>query len=216
MSGESILDKSTLDKSVMSAEQEALQAELFCSHFPDPFHNPRIDKARSLYRLGYAAQGGCILELGTYHGCGTIALAWGAEAAGRYVQVYTIDPYIKQSGWIGEPYVPEDKGIFLDNVAKAGVTGCVHLVQMGADEALPWWGEQKHAVSVLFWDIGGDRLLGDFIKWHVFVGEGGLFAVHDTSDRKFGFDTVSGIAQAAGVWKFEGQMPGYVYMLRRV
>lgn len=201
----------------LSPEQEGLLAELFMKQFPDPYHNPRMDKARSLYKLAKLAKGGCVVELGTYHGCGAIACAWGTQAAGRHVQVYTVDDYVRKPEWIGNDwYVPEDKGVFLANVERAKVKENVHLIQLDADAAQAWWPSTGHAISLFFWDLGGQRLFDDFVKWHTFVEKGGLFAVHDTGDCKFGFNTVKVIAEAAGAWKFEGQMQGYVYLLRRL
>lgn len=205
------------EKDGMTTAQEDLLADLFMAQFDDKYHNPRMDKFRSLYRLSKLAKGGNILELGTYHGGGAIACGWGAQASGRHVQVYTIDDYVKKKEWIGYGvFVPEDKDVFLKNIEKAGVKEDVHLVQMEADEAQKWWMDNRKPIALLFWDLGGQRLFGDFVKWHTFIEVGGIFAVHDTADCKFGFTTVKNVAEAAGVWKYEGQMPGFVYLLRRL
>lgn len=206
-------DTNSERKDDMTPEQEGLMAELFMAQFPDKYHNSRIDKARSLYRLAKLARVGRILELGTYHGCGAIALAWGAAAGKRNLVVQTCDDFKEKKGWIGEPYGPEDMKIFLGNVARAEVK--VELFNCTEEELYPKWEQWKHPIALLFWDIGGDRLLSDFIKWHSFIAPGGAFAIHDTADCKFGFQQVRAIALATGTWTFERQMPGYVYVLRR-
>ena len=50
-----------------------LLAELFMGKFSDPYNNPRMRKCEALYQMAKEAKGGCIVELGTYRGCGAIA-----------------------------------------------------------------------------------------------------------------------------------------------
>ncbi len=207
---------SRTDRSRLSKRQEALLADLFMEQFPDPYQNPRMDKARSLYKLAREAKGGVIVELGTYHGCGAISLAWGTAAGGK-LPVITIDDYTPKRGWIGEPYGPQDRVKFWNNVHLAGMGKKIELLEMDVDAALEYWIEdiQPAPVALLFWDIGGKRLFEDFLKWSSLIVQGGVFAIHDTADCKFGLDQVRLKAQAAGEWKYEGMLPGYVYVLRR-
>lgn len=206
---------SGIDK--LSTRQESLLADLFMDQFPNQLDNPRMDKARSLYKLAREAVGGVIVELGTYHGCGAISLAWGTSA-GHHLPVFTIDDYLSKNGWIGEAYEPQDREIFWRNVHIAGMGKKIELLEINADAANHGWleGIPASPIALLFWDIGGARLFDDFIKWQSLIVKGGVFAIHDTADKKFGFDQVCLLAQAAGEWKFEGMMPGYVYVLRRL
>jgi hypothetical protein len=201
----------------MTKKQVNLLAELFMGQFPDPYHNPRIDKAISLYTLAQSVKDGVILELGTYHGCGSIALAWGAMKGATVdtipIPVITCDDYTPKRGWIGEPYGPEDKAIFFHNVAKARVK--VSLMEMDESALLAQWAKmQKPFIGLLFWDLGGGRLVSDFERWSPLVMPGGVFAIHDTGDRKFGTSKVIGYAEQHG-WTYEVEMAGFIYVLRR-
>jgi predicted O-methyltransferase YrrM len=59
---------------------------------------------RELFEL--AAVGGTIVEIGTAHGAGTIAMALGAKESGRAFHVYTVDPFegeFSSRGQYGSP-----------------------------------------------------------------------------------------------------------------
>src|SRR5574341_1681203 len=131
--------------SSMSEEQEKLLAELFMGQFHDRYHNPRMDKARSLFALAGEVKSGAIVELGTYHGCGAISLAWGALG----LPVITIDDYTEKKGWIGEPYGPKDRGIFRESIARAGVTIQITLFDMDVDKVSDWWLTVRNDIGLL-------------------------------------------------------------------
>lgn len=124
-------------------------------------------------------EGACIVELGTYHGKGTIALAQGAPEG---IEVITVDDYIEKRGWIGEIYVPEDAQVFYENVRQAGV----HIThsRMNFDDAVSFWNK---SIGLLYWDPGCvDRFENDFWKWSPFVIPGGVFIAKDTPQGHLG------------------------------
>ena len=71
---------------------------------------PRALKCETLYDLAKSVTNGAIVELGTFHATGAIAL-WHGSAAGALATVYTIDDYTFKRGWALEAYVPEDQKV---------------------------------------------------------------------------------------------------------
>jgi len=128
-----------------------------------------------LFDLASEVKEGCIVELGTFHGAGTILLARGTRA-GYGVPVYTVDDYVNKSGWIGEPYCVEDKEIFRTNIREAGAA--VTLINKGFHEAANNWLEP---IGLLYWDPGAkNRFWQDWLDWSVYIVQGGYFVIKDT------------------------------------
>lgn len=200
----------------LTVEQRELLRELFMAGMfkqADEYDNPRMRKAESLYQLATVANGP-ILEIGTYQGCGAISLYWGSQAGTRQ-PVMTCDDYTSKKGWIGESYTTVDKDIFLKNLHRANAK--VRLFQMDASTLLDKWKVRQPWIGLLFWDIGGERLFDDFVRWNAYILPGGVFAIHDTANKAFGFDRVRLLALATGSWECEElPMPGWVYILRRI
>lgn len=182
----------------MRKEQEKFLAR-FMTKFDNPMKNPRMAKCQSLYYLALAASGP-IVELGTYHGCGAIALGFGAKD-GDGVPVFTIDDYQSRKGWAGEPYEPEDEQIAWSHIQEAGVEAWM-IRQSTLESATNWEGMP----SLIFWDTGTYDLEQDFSAWGSLLQPGGIFAVHDTSDRRFGSDKIFGEE-----WTILPELPGYIY-----
>lgn len=136
--------------------------------------------------------GACIVELGTYHGKGTIALAQGVVLSGRDVEVITVDDYQEKKGWIGEIYVPEDAAIFYENVKNAGLH--VTHSRMAFDDAVQLW---TRPIGLLYWDPGCvERFENDWNKWSPFIIPGGVFIAKDTAQGHLG--TVPVLDQVIG------------------
>lgn len=146
---------------------------------------PRADKCHSLYNLAKSAKApGVILELGTYHGCGALALYFGTQAGGR-LQVVTVDDYEEKQGWAGEPYGAADEFTAVQNFINAGVP---------KPEIFMWKAECNaaakgfpHIVSLFWWDLGcANRIEFDVIAWRRRFRDGTLVALHDTADGRLG------------------------------
>ena len=152
-------------------------------------------------------EGSCIVELGTYHGKGTIALAQGVVLSGADVEVITVDDYKEKKGWIGEIYVPEDAQIFYENVKQAGL----HVIhsRMNFDDAAEMW---TRPIGLLYWDPGvPNRFENDWLKWSPFVIPDGVFIAKDTAQGHLG--TFPVIERLEGWERFE--FWGGVSFLRR-
>jgi len=165
--------------------------------FDDPLFQADI-----FYSYAREAEGGCIVELGTYRGRGAIALALGTRD-GNKLRVYTIDDYVERKGWIGEPYGPDDKDAFIANVKAAGLEDDITLLQMDVLEAANTcrhiWEE---GIGLLLWDTGvPDRLKGDFDAWKDYIVPGGVFLMKDAQGYCLGSDEIIAWAEADGTWE---------------
>lgn len=139
----------------------------------------------------------CIVELGTFHGKGCIALAKGAQNG---VEVFTVDDYREKRGWIGEPYSPDDALVFVENVKAAEVH--VTLSRMGFDSAAQSW---TRAVGLLYWDPGiPNRFENDWRSWSPFIVDGGVFIIKDASEGQLGtFPVIERILEGGDWEKFD-------------
>jgi len=172
---------------------------------------PRLAKCDTLYGLAQRS-GGNIVELGTFRGCGSIALAYGARAhLGSDAHVWTIDDYEEKRGWAAEVYLPDDLDICRDNLRSAGVEDTVTVICAEVQAAAAQW---ELPVNLLFWDLGiNGRLAEDFDAWAPHLVVGGTFAIHDTMDRKLGSSQLVERAVASGNWMDGGFLPGGVQVL---
>lgn len=187
-----------------------LLAELFMDQFQNRYHNPRMEKCNVLYRLAQEAQGGAIVEFGTFHGCGAISLAFGSRD-GNGCPVYTIDDYPQERiGWAGERYGSKDEAVFWHNVELAGVS--IQLLKQPVASAVKEWSQPA---SLIFWDTAGDRMLDDFRSWSPYMVPGSLFVMHDTGDKRFGSPQVIQVALREG-WKLGPVFKGaYIVTLQK-
>lgn len=163
-----------------------------------------------LFNLASEVENGCIVELGTFHGAGTIVLARGARA-GYGAPVYTIDDYIEKRGWIGEPYGPKDKAVFRKNIREAGVH--VTLIQKDHHEAARFWNEP---IGYLGWDSGSKKTFWkDWLEWSKHILVGGVAVIRDTAHGDLG--ATIRIPEICATGEFvEEEYVGGVTVLRRV
>lgn len=178
--------------------------------------NPRMDKSETLFALAQEAQGGAIVELGTYLGNGAICLYWGTSK-GHHCPVHTVDPFEDTTGWIGEQYQARNFDIFLDNITRARVK--VTHWRLPSQELAQTWNEP---IALLFWDITGvgveqarENLRLDFFAWSKFIIPGGRYVVHEPGPHRFGGDRLIQEALQSGLWEQPVQWGGYIWSLER-
>jgi len=152
-----------------------------------------------LYQQAREARGGAIVEIGSFHGRSTIALALGSQE-GNGAPVYAIDPYISFTGPLGRKFGPRDKIGFFQNLlftATAPQVWVIHLLSVQASRA---WQEP----IALLW-IDGDHSYGgvkaDFDSWSPFVIPGGVVAFHDSLDSRLGVNQLIGELVETGHYK---------------
>lgn len=173
----------------------------------------RRHKCLALYTLAREAKE-TIVELGTYHGTGTIALAIGARD-GHHAYVYTVDPFDNNVGWIGEHYTESDRNIFNSNLDLAGITSDVALFREHSECLVQKWGDDI-PIDLLFWDIGGNRLYSDYLKWYRHIAHNGLFVAKDLHSWQFGFGACRDHALVNGFIEDKHYPEGCMWCLRKL
>jgi hypothetical protein len=144
----------------------------------------RRSEARCLYELARGtSRDGVIVEIGSYRGLSTIALARGSFQGPR-IPIYTIDPHEPtHNPHLGEEYGPQDNIAFFKNILFSGVTSIVRPINLLSSEAVNGW---KKPISLLW--IDGDHayesVREDFLSWSKFVVPGGWVAFHDAANQE--------------------------------
>src|SRR3990172_4806983 len=138
------------------------------------------DEVDCLYRLGQINHcNGVIVEIGSWKGKSTIALARGAARA-HNAKVYAIDPHkpLPEEG-----YSEDTEAAFMANIKKAGVESRVVPMIMSSEQAAEGWNQPIR----LLWIDGDHRYEPtrlDFTLWEPHVVQGGIVAMHDTIRKK--------------------------------
>jgi len=137
-----------------------------------------------LHDLAKEAGGGCIVEIGSFHGRSTVALAMGSQT-GQKAPVYAVDPYLQFVGPLGGAFGPHDKARLLQNLIMTGTAASVWLVHLPSIQAARGWQDP----IALLW-IDGDHtyegVKADFEAWAPLVIPGGIVAFHDSLDPRLG------------------------------
>ncbi|MFQ5577488.1 MAG: class I SAM-dependent methyltransferase [Anaerolineae bacterium] len=158
----------------------------------------QISPAESLLLFEMASQvdSGCIVEVGSYRGRSTVALALGSQA-GSGAPVYAIDPHEPFEGALGGSFGPQDRVEFFKNVLRTGVGHTIRLVNLDSAVVSKGW-DRKIA---LLWIDGNheyEAVKKDFECWEPFVIQGGIIAFHDSTTPDLGPARVIADAIAGG------------------
>lgn len=122
-------------------------------------------------------ESGVIVEIGSFKGKSTIALAVGSKSAGRE-KIYAIDPHLG-SKVIGKKFSGPTYKTFLTNLRAAKVRDWVVPIRKFSFEAIKTW---RKPIRLLF--IDGNHSYAavrrDILDWEPWVVPGGVIACHDT------------------------------------
>lgn len=169
-------EPATVDSSTVPDSRERLLD--LRSVVPDIYsmqEGPTLEDAEALFRAAAAAEAGCIVEIGSHRGQGTLALCAGSSA-GAKLPVYAIDPHEDIAGAPGIKRGAEERAAFFRNFAKTDLIRYVRLVDMPSTVAATDW---REPVSMLV--IAGDRRRGsiaaDFAAWQPHLRPGAIVAV---------------------------------------
>jgi predicted O-methyltransferase YrrM len=147
-------------------------------------------EAALLTRLASEVDEGCIVEIGSYRGMSTIALAKGAR-----VPVYAIEPHEEFTGVLGGAFGAADRRAFFENLLHAGVVEQVRLVNLSSEVVAPGW---RLPVGLLW--IDGDHryeaVRRDFECWEPHLR--GVVAFHDAIQPTLGPARLIGELLASG------------------
>lgn len=139
---------------------------------------------RELYSLAKAASpDGVIVEVGSYRGASTIALAQGS-LDGPQIPVFAIDPhdFVSMTGY---QYAMHDSAAFMQHMLIAGVAHLVRPVTLFSYEVYDGW---RRPISLLWLD--GDHtyegVKQDFERFSPHLLPQAPIAFHDAKAKKFG------------------------------
>lgn len=122
---------------------------------------------------------GVILEIGSYKGRSTVALALGSKE-GSNIPVYTIDTFCHFHPENGTAAPTEFFNDFLANINNSGVSDIVHPIAKASDEAAKDWN-----LPIAFLFIDGDhsyeQVKKDYYNYSKFIVKGGVVAFHDVA-----------------------------------
>ena len=157
-----------------------------------------------LFELASQVSSGCIVEIGSYRGRSTVALALGS-LQNEKVPVYAIEPHETFKGILGGDFCPNDRAYFFKNILRTGVGQIVHLINLNSEVASKGWNKD---ITLLF--IDGDHhweaVKRDFHCWEPFVNKDGLILFHDSLDLNLGPSKVIADAVSSGRWELIRQV----------
>lgn len=137
-----------------------------------------------LQDLARSVSVGVIVEIGSYQGKSTIALAQGSSQGAKH-EVFAIEPHEQFIGIYGAKFGPEDRQAFYEHVAASGLGQYIRLVSL----------KSKMAASIfdgsigLLWIDGDHSLIGvtqDFETWYKRLSPKGVIAFDDATDPNGG------------------------------
>ncbi|MGP8068317.1 MAG: class I SAM-dependent methyltransferase [Candidatus Bathyarchaeia archaeon] len=149
-----------------------------------------------LYDLASQVSSGCIVEVGSYRGRSTVALAKGSLANGG-VPVYAIDPHDQFIGAMGWVFTPKDRIAFLENILRTQVAEIVHIVNLSSEVVVKGWREEVK----LLWIDGDHRyeaVKRDLNCWTPFVSKECPVAFHDSTYPGLGPSKVIAESMSSG------------------
>jgi hypothetical protein len=144
----------------------------------------RREEVKCLYERAQEASGrGVIVEIGSYRGLSTVALARGSMKGPR-VPVFAIDPheFIDQTSGQegGFRFDSQDISVFTQNILYAEVSDLVRSIHLFSWEVIPSWNKP---ISLLWIDGNHEyeAVKRDFCAWTPFLLPGGCVILHDSS-----------------------------------
>lgn len=153
-------------------------------------------EAQLLFELAADIAQGCIVEIGSYRGRSTVALALGSQR-GNHAPVYAIEPHGDFIGSLNARFGPWDRVEFFRNLLRADCVQTVRLVNLRAEAAVRAW-DQPIGLLWIDGDHAYEAVKRDFECWQPFVLSEGLVAFHDSVDETLGPARVVRQALASG------------------
>src|SRR5919202_1067928 len=172
-----------------------------------------LDEAQLLFELASQVSEGCIVEVGSYRGRSTVALALGSQH-GSNQPVYAIEPHEVFSGALDGNFGPEDRAEFFKNMLLTDCVGTVRLINVSSEIVSKGWNKPIG----LLWIDGDHRyeaVKRDFACWEPFILKQGLVAFHDSLKENLGPRKVIREALASGEYR-ELHRVGLTTTLQRV
>jgi predicted O-methyltransferase YrrM len=125
--------------------------------------------------------GQAIVEIGSFRGRSTIALAYGAPDG---VLVYSVDPHDEVQTDTYR-FGMDDQQEFMHNVSRAGLGHKVKAWNMSSLSALQAWHFYRNSFALGLVFIDGDHeyneVKNDVMLWRGYLARGGIMAIHDST-----------------------------------
>ena len=141
-------------------------------------------EAQLLYTAAQTVKDGCIVEVGSWLGRSTAALALGTRA-GYFAPVYAVDPHDNFRGILGGNFGPADRTIFMQNMLRLEITDVVRMVSLSSEYITASWPD---AVGLLW--IDGDHrykaVKRDLACWRPHLRPDATVVFHDATDPRIG------------------------------
>jgi len=122
-----------------------------------------MDEALFLYELAAGIEEGCIVEVGSYRGRSTAALAQGSMSSNN-LPVFAVEPHEPYQGYYGGNFDAEDRAAFFRTMLSTKSYKVVRLLNTVSETVAAAW---KKPVGLLF--IDGDHsyegVKADFDNW---------------------------------------------------
>ncbi len=135
-----------------------------------------FDEASLLASLASKVPAGkCIVEIGSFQGRSTCAIAAGAKLGSNNV-VHAVDTFLGLQGIFNENTLP----IFQENLKSRGLDGVVTVHKDASINVAGNWNNQN--IGLLFIDANHsyESVKSDFENWEKWVSPNGLIAFHDS------------------------------------
>ncbi len=143
-----------------------------------------FEEACLLYQLAREADGGCIVEVGSYRGRSSTFLGLGS-LDGNQQQVFAIDPHQEFTGILGGKFGPSDRTAFYQTMLKHGCSEIVSLINLSSEYFSSKW----NTPVALLW-IDGDHsypgVCRDFECWLPHLTESAIVAFDDAINKEIG------------------------------
>lgn len=136
-------------------------------------------EARELYALAVnVASEQVIVEIGSFRGRSTVALALGA-LSGNGARVFAVDPYVEFEGILGGRFGPEDRAALYGNLTRARLGHVVAVVSLHSKTAARAWDSSNVGLLWIDGDHRYEAVRADVDMWYPHVSPGGIIAFHD-------------------------------------
>ena len=172
-----------------------------------------VAQLERLYTLARDVTTGCIVEVGSYRGRSTSALALGS-IDGHGVPVFAIEPHSASNGEPGGRSGPPDRAAFFEAMLATGAWEVVRLVSLISEVVTAGW---DRPVSLLW--IDGDHsyesVAGDYRCWEGQLAEGSVVAFDGTGSPALGPARLVTEMVEGGRWRVDGEV-GEMTVLRPV
>lgn len=146
---------------------------------------PELD---ALVRLAAAVEAGHkIVEVGTYRGRSSVALALGARL-GNGAAVYTFDPHLPFQGLLGGRFSEADQEAKFRNLLDTGVAAEVLASSIDSRIAAAGWPDADVGLLLVDGDHREDAVRADVAAWRPLLSEGATVVFDDAHQP--GVDTV--------------------------